>query len=304
MSRRILVTGAFGFLGRYVARRWASEGWHVTGLGHGEWVVEDWRKWGMDEWFAADINAEALMTYAGKPDLIVHCAGSGSVSFSVSHPFQDFERTTLTMAAVLEYVRLYSPATRVVYPSSAAVYGAVHKFPIYENADIDPVSPYGVHKYMAEDLCRSYAKNYSISVSIVRFFSIYGNGLRKQLLWDACCKLSSGYAKFAGTGKELRDWIHVSDAAELLVTAALEASHKCPVINGGSGSSTSVREIVSRLAKLFPNAESNFTGASRSGDPEHYQADITFASALGWRPRVDIDQGIELYAEWFKSGAV
>jgi UDP-glucose 4-epimerase len=304
MPRHALVTGAYGFVGRHAARHLAREGWRVTALGHGGWSREDWRAWGLDDWHAADVTLETLVTYGGEPDLIVHCAGSGSVGFSVTHPYQDFQRTTQTTIAVLEYARLHSPDARVVLPSSAAVYGTVRELPIRETAALAPVSPYGVHKRLAEELCQSYAASFRLRVAIVRFFSVYGSGLRKQLMWDACRKLAAGEAQFAGTGDERRDWVHASDAAELLACAAEHASVDCPVVNGGSGTSTSVREVVSRLAAEFPHAGAPcFTGTARPGDPDHYQADPARAHALGWRPRVALEQGIAQYVEWFKAGA-
>jgi UDP-glucose 4-epimerase len=304
MPRHVLITGAYGFLGRHAARRWAQAGWRVTGLGHGAWSRDDWRAWGLDDWHTADVTLETLVTYGGEPDLIIHCAGSGSVGFSVTHPYQDFQRTTQTTIAVLEYARLYAPAARVVLPSSAAVYGTVRELPIGESAPLDPVSPYGVHKRLAEELCLSYGRGYQTRVAIVRFFSIYGVGLRKQLLWDACRKLSAGEVEFAGTGDERRDWLHVSDAAELLACAAEHASAQCLVLNGGSGAAVSVREIVSKLAAHFPDAGApRFTGAARPGDPAHYHAQVARALGLGWRPRIALDEGLAQYAEWFRTGA-
>jgi UDP-glucose 4-epimerase len=108
MARTVLVTGAYGFIGRNVARHFAKAGWVVTGIGHGSWAREEWRKWGISEWHTADITTETLLTYAGSPEVIVHCAGSGSVRFSMTHPLQDFQRTVGTAVAVLEFVRLHA----------------------------------------------------------------------------------------------------------------------------------------------------------------------------------------------------
>jgi UDP-glucose 4-epimerase len=305
MPRHVLVTGAYGFIGRHAARRWSREGWRVTGIGHGSWSRDDWRSWGLDDWHAADVTLETLVTYAAEPNVIVHCAGGGSVGFSVAHPYQDFQRTTQTTIAVLEYARLHSAGARVVLPSSAAVYGAARELPIGEGAHLAPVSPYGVHKRLAEELCMSYAARFDLRVAIVRFFSVYGEGLRKQLMWDACRKLAASEVEFGGTGEERRDWVYVSDAADLLALAADHASAQCGVVNGGSGVSTCVRDIVSQLARYFPQAGvPRFTGTARPGDPDHYQANPSRALALGWRPRIQLEEGIARYAAWYKAGAV
>ena len=305
MPKNALVTGAYGFIGRHIARRLATAGWHVSGLGHGAWSRDQWRQWGLADWHTADITLESLITYGRDPALIVHCAGSALVGFSVSHPYQDYLRTTHTTAAVLEYVRIYAAQAAVVLMSSAAVYGPAQGFPIGEAAPLRPISPYGVHKRMAEELCQSYARQYEVRAAVVRFFSVYGPGLRKQLLWDACNGLARGEGEFGGTGAERRDWLHVDDGASLVVTAAEHASSSCPIVNGGSGSSPTVREVLEHLAERVDKAGSvRFSGAVRPGDPNRYEADISLARSWGWRPTVDWRSGVDAFASWFKAGAV
>ncbi len=304
MARDALITGACGFIGRHVARRLEVKGWRVTGVGHGAWSRDQWRRWGVDEWYSADITLESLITYGRDPALIVHCAGSASVGFSVAHPYQDFQRTTSTTASVLEYARVYAPRSAVVLLSSAAVYGATDELPTPESVPGRPISPYGVHKQVAERLCQSYARQYSHATAIVRLFSIYGPGLRKQLLWDACNKLSRGETRFSGTGAERRDWLNVEDAAELLVHAAERASAACPIANGGSGIAVPVRDVLQQVARSLGRGEGvEFSGDARRGDPMHYQADIAVARSWGWEPTIDWRAGVQAFVEWFQAGA-
>lgn len=301
INKTVLVTGANGFLGRHAALSYSKKGWHVIGVGHGDWAREEWEKWGISEWHACDVTIEALQTYGGEPDTIVHCAGSGSVSYSITRPFQDFQKTVGTTLNVLEFARLYTDGAKVVYPSSAAVYGSADKLPISEDNRLMPISPYGVHKKMAEDLCSSYAKHYGVLTSVVRFFSIYGAGLRKQILWDACTKIINNEVTFFGTGVEMRDWLHVNDAAELLFIAGEQASTDCPAVNGGFGKGITVREILTEIFACFQRTDLPvFSGTVRSGDPMHYIADITRACRWGWHPRVDWQNGIREYVQWFK----
>ncbi len=301
MANKALVTGAFGFLGRHVARRLSLSGWQVIGIGHGCWELEEYKQWGIDEWHVSDITVDALVEHAGMPDVILHCAGSGSVGFSLEYPYQDFQRTVGTTLNVLEFGRMHAQDAKIVYPSSAGVYGKVQKLPILETDPLSPTSPYGVHKRMSEELCGSYARHFGICVAVVRLFSVYGVGLRKQLLWDAAQKIMRGERDFFGTGEEIRDWLHIEDAANLLIKAADYASAVCPVVNGGAGRGITVREALCSLLECFGGGEPVFTGATRVGDPPVYVADISSALAWGWSHVMGFENGLREYAAWFMS---
>ena len=298
----MLVTGANGFLGRHVARHFARQGHTVVGIGHGSWTREEWEAWGLTEWHLSDVTLEALERCAWKPWAIIHCAGGGSVAHSIEHPLADFKKTVETTAHVLEYVRTNAPACRVVYPSSASVYGTVETTLIREDCRVAPISQYGAHKLMAEQIVSSYARQFRTSTAIVRLFSVYGCGLRKQLLWDACHKFANQNNVFMGTGDEVRDWLHVEDAAELLLAAAGHASIDCPIVNGGSGMGTTVRDVLVHLGNcLLQMSESPiFSGTPRAGDPNRYIADIEAAKAWNWYPRLHWEQGVADYAAWWK----
>lgn len=303
MPLDILVTGAAGFIGRHVARAAGRAGNIVRGLGHGTWSRAEWREWGLADWHAADVTVDTLVSFAGEPDLIVHCAGSGSVAFSMAHPAQDFDRSVATMREVLEYARLHRPGARVVLPSSASVYGNVSALPIPVGAPLWPASPYGVHKRIAENLCQSYAAHFGVPTAIVRLFSVYGVGLRKQLLWDACTKLEHKIAEFGGTGDETRDWLHADDAATLLLVAGAAASPSCPIVNGATGTGVPTRQIIGALASGFDDATFHFSGLSRPGDPPHFVAEMNEAHAMGWRPERRLDEELQRYVRWYCAGA-
>jgi UDP-glucose 4-epimerase len=299
-----LITGAHGFLGRNVAAIFHQAGYEVYGLGIGTWSGEAPEDFGISRWHETAITLETLRTVSCRPDVLVHCAGSGSVGFSLSNPLEDFQMTVDTTASVLEYLRKSAPHARMVYPSSAAVYGCRHNGLLEETFQPDPVSPYGVHKLMAEQLCLSAARNFDIDCRIVRFFSLYGPGLRKQLLWDAARRLVEAgdeAVEFFGTGQETRDWLHVRDAATLMLTLA---EHELPpaIVNGASGDVRSVEDmLVSLRDALASDAQITFNNQVREGDPQHLQAEIHLVAELGWQPKVSSAEGLEEYAGWFKS---
>jgi UDP-glucose 4-epimerase len=177
--------------------------------------------------------------------------------------------------------------------------------PIRENYPAMPVSQYGTHKLMAEQMVTSYSRQFGTSSAIVRLFSLYGCGLRKQLLWDACCKFANDDINFMGTGDEVRDWLHVEDGATLLMAAAEHTSPECPTVNGGTGQGVTVRDALVRLGSSLLQTEilPNFSGIQRIGDPTRYIADTQGSTAWGWTPTHDWADGIDEYAAWWKRSA-
>lgn len=296
-----LVTGAHGTIGRYVASTLSARSWSVGGLGHGEWSAKDQSTSGLSYWHEGDVSLTALRSLDLRPDLIVHCAGSGAVGASITAPYTDFQRTVETTAAVLEFLRVDCPEAALVYPSSAAVYGVADRLPMVESLPLRPASPYGVHKKIAEELVVEHARLFGLKAVVVRLFSIYGEGFYKQLLWDACQRISAHESVFFGTGDETRDWLHASDAAELLAQAAGHASSNCPIVNGGFGESVSVRDVLTEIFQLMGRDDlPRFCGTQRPGDPLHYHADVRQAMSWGWQPQVTWQAGLARYVAWFK----
>lgn len=300
----VLITGAHGFLGRYSSLMFKKNNWRVIGIGHGHWGFEQPANYGIDNWIEADIDFYTLVKINEKLDCVVHCAGGSSVGYSLRYPLQDFNKTVTASINLLEYIRIHQPQAQIIYPSSAAVYGKKENTPISETDTLCPISPYGFHKKVVEELFASYSINFALSTRIIRFFSVYGAGLKKQLLWDACNRIDISTKReihFFGTGQETRDWLHVKDAANLIFKMANTPAPDTIVINGGTGRRRTNQQILNYLStQIKDDTIVVFNNKSREGDPKHYWADISTAETYNWHPKINIEDGLKEYALWFK----
>jgi len=304
--KTVLITGARGFVGRHLARELNQQGIQVCGIGHGAWTEAECSEWGINYWINGDVskrNLEIIQANFNTPDVVYHLAGGSSVGPSLSAPEEDFRRSVLSAAELLEWARIEAPEARLVLASSAAVYGAGHISKIQETDALSPYSPYGYHKRIAEELFESYGKNFGLHVAIVRLFSVYGAELKKQLLWDVCTRLNKDPStlQLGGTGDELRDWFHISDAVKLLRIAAECSNTDGFYINGGNGLAITVRQIAEHLCiEWGQNTQLEFSGIGRQGDPQYLVANIDKANSLGFDPQMTWQKGVSNYVEWFK----
>jgi UDP-glucose 4-epimerase len=302
----IWITGAQGFIGRHVALYMAARGHRVFGIGHGIWPELEYATWGLTGWVSGSVelaNLELMSRSSGLPDKVFHLAGGSSVASSIVNPLEDFQRTVAAMAQLLEWLRTRSPATSLVAVSSAAVYGSRYSEPIPEDGRVEPFSPYGHHKLVMEQLCRSYVEAFGLRCSVIRLFSVYGPWLKKQLLWDICTRLHAGQSEIClgGSGKELRDWTDVRDVARLFDILPEPAEGQISRFNGGSGIATSVARVASLLIEAWGNnASLSFTGIKRPGDPSSLVADGEAVRSIGFEWQIGPEQGFADYVTWFK----
>jgi UDP-glucose 4-epimerase len=152
-----------------------------------------------------------------------------------------------------------------------------------------------------ESLLLDHARMYQTRSLILRPFSVYGPGLRKQLLWDAMEKASRGQFEFFGTGRELRDWVYVSDLIECLSQIGRYATAEVPVFNAGTCRAVSVRDV---LLELFNVAgfekEPIFLGKHKEGDPDCLVADDSAESLLGPLFQTPLRAGLAEYVRWYR----
>lgn len=301
---RAWVTGAAGFIGQHLVRHLAASGAHVAGLdltpqpGALYELVDSWQKGAVNK-----TALDELCKATGIPETIYHLAGGSSVGPSFADPIGDFDATVTGTIQVLNWVRQCAPQCRLVLVSSAAVYGNLYKGPIAETAQTSPYSPYGTHKFVMEQVARGWAKSFGLRVAALRLFSVYGPGLKKQLLWDLCNKLAQGgkQVTLGGTGAELRDWTHVEDVVRVMTVIPALADSTMPTVNVGTGIGTSVARIAELTARAFGRTAEDifFIGQSRLGDPFSLISALGKLEDLGFKWSWELEDGIREYVDWY-----
>lgn len=306
MIGAVWVTGVQGFIGRNLARYLSQQGYDVFGIGNGVWTDGEAEQQGLRYLVSDEVTLRNLDELADRslvPNAVFHLAGGSAVGPSFDEPQRDYLSSVDSTMQLLEWLRVNSPQTRVVLASSAAVYGGGHSGPIAEQAPLHPYSPYGWHKAMAEMLCESYAKNFGIRSSVVRLFSAYGPGLQKQLIWDICRKLQSSVAalELGGTGRELRDWIHIADVVRLLAFVYQRDGADFEVFNGASGMGESIANVAKIVCKHWGvDIPIEFSGKARKGDPERLVADVSRLHQNKFRVNVQLSRGLLETVNWYK----
>lgn len=297
--KKALITGASGFIGNKTAIFFQKKGYDVLGWNRSESKdqVLIKRVDMMDE----NSVMSALKSY--NPDCIIHCAGAADVGKSVENPFSDFEsNVAVTHNLLFALHKLSMKTTRVVFLSSAGVYGNPTALPITEDMPLKPLSPYALHKVMCENICMYFANNYDMDIKIARIFSAYGVGLKKQIFWDMYNKYNNtGRLEMFGTGKESRDYIHVNDVVQALYLLA--TTEDCNVIyNVANGIEVTIREATEMFAEAIGADKSivEFNGVVREGDPLNWRADVSKIKGIGYRKTVDMAGGIKTYCEWLR----
>lgn len=291
-GKKILVTGGAGFIGFHLTRRLLDLGADVTiydnlSSGKMENVTDNPKA----KFVKGDILDLKRLFSLEVFDLIYHLAAQVVVPYSMENPTQDFETNARGTINVLEKAR--KDKTRLVFASSAAVYGNPSKLPTPEDYGFHPFSCYGLSKVVGEEYSQIYSMQYGTEVTVVRFSNVYGSRCH-GVINDFLDKLQRDSTKLEiiGTGQQARDFVHVSDIADALVlTASEKAVGK--TYNLGFGETTKILELakmILNILKLADTTKVSTTGQSWQGDINTIWFDVSNAKAeLGWVPKIRLE---------------
>lgn len=299
-GKNILVTGGAGFIGSHLVDRLINE-CTVT--------VYDNLSTGKEENLPE--NALFVKGNLGDSDLvkktiddadidvIFHIGANASVPHSVDNPRYDFEANALGTFNILESC-LDMNVEKVVYASTAAVYGEPVYTPIDEDHPLHPVSPYGASKLAGERYGFAFKETYGIDFAAIRIFNTYGPRQPRYVMYDFIHKLKKNplLLEVLGTGEQIRDYCYVSDMADAFVLVAEQGSG---VYNAAGGSPTSIKHLAELMVAIIsPEAAIRYGGRTWAGDVNTLYADITRIRELGFDPKVGFEEGVRKMIAWFE----
>ncbi|MDR0492316.1 MAG: GDP-mannose 4,6-dehydratase [Nitrososphaerota archaeon] len=295
-EQKVLVTGGAGFIGYHLCKKLSTITSNLT-------IYDDLSSGKIEN--VTDVplatfvqgNILDLKTLCGLPkqDLIYHLAAQVVVPYSMENPLIDFETNAKGTVCVLEKAR--QDDAKVVFASSAAVYGNPSVFPTPESYGFHPFSCYGLSKVVGEQYCQMYREQYGLDIVITRFANVYG--LRCHgVIHDFLDKLAKNPDKLEiiGTGQQSRDFVHVSDLVEALITVGASDRFNGETFNLGIGKTTSILELADLILSILELKDRTVittTNQSWQGDVTKIWFDIGKAKQeLNWIPKVTLEDSI------------
>ena len=310
---RAVITGCAGFVGSHLSERLIDEGWSLVGIDSLAPTYDttsrrdrsrDLSSHSNFEFVEGDLNRIDLSHLTSEADVVFHLAARPGVRAS----WRDFEQASnaniLATQRVLDSISLV-PETRLVFASSSSVYGQAAEFPVSEDRALAPISPYGVTKASCEALLSAYANQFELSVTSLRYFTVYGPRQRSDMAftrWIRAALMGEPIRVF-GDGKAIRDFTYVTDVVDATVRAASIGDAGHHVYNVAGGAPVSLSETLELLEELTGvDLDVRFEQVAL-GDPKRTGGDTSrIESDLGWSPSVSLRDGLAAQVAWLQGG--
>ncbi len=312
MGRKVVVTGASGFIGSHLCERLVANGDEVVGVDcftdyyaratkeRNVAPLRDARGFRLVE---GDLAAMDLAPVLADASIVYHLAAQAGVRASWGTDFEHYVRHNIRATQRLLEALKGRDGVRLAFASTSSVYGKRAPLPTREDARLEPNSPYGATKVTCEHLCALYAENWGLDYCALRYFTVYGPRQRPDM----------GFHKFLramfldrpldvyGDGAQSRDCTFVADVVDATVRAG-ETRTKSRVFNVGGGSRRPLGDILEIMQDLVGRrARINYT-APMEGDVPHTHADISKGrEEFGYNPSTPVEEGLRQEAAWLET---
>jgi UDP-glucose 4-epimerase len=305
-----LVTGGAGFIGSNIVTLLLERGHTVTVLDD----LSSGYRTNLDPFpqvrlVEGDVRDPAAVAEAVRgADVVYHLAASVGNTRSIEHPLVDSGINVMGTLTVLEAARTHG-VRKLVFSSSAGIFGELKTLPIAEDHPVEPDTPYGASKLGAEKLCLAYAKLYPLECVCLRYFNVFGVNQRYDAYGNvipifAHRMLRGQPLTIHGDGEQTRDFVNVRDVAEANYRAG-ESRGVSGAFNVASGTRVTINELVRLMAEASGLAPEVVHGPPRPGDVRHSLADVSRARArIGFAPTVGLAEGLVEYMRWAREAGV
>jgi UDP-glucuronate 4-epimerase len=314
VSKKVLLTGAAGFIGSHVAEALLARGDEVVGLDNFEaFYSPDVKRRNLraalahDRFTLAESDlrnpAHVERAFGMAPfDAVIHLAGKAGVRPSLNDPAGYTETNISGTAHVLEAARKHG-VEHVVFASSSSVYGARSVAPFREADPVDePVSPYAATKRAGEILASTFHHLYGLPVTCLRFFTVYGPRQRPDMAIHRFTRLidQGREVELYGYGQSERDYTFIDDVVDGVVRA-LDRPSGYRIFNLGTNRTIQLTELIELISAALDQTPRIVRLPHQPGDVSLTYADITLArSELGYDPATKLDDGIAAFIDWYR----
>ena len=305
---KALVTGVAGFIGSHLAEGLLKLGWEVRGVDSftdyyprkiKENNLKDLRENKNFSFQEKDLSSLDLRKVLEGIDYLFHLAAQSGVRGGWERNFEIYVKNNITIThRLLEETKEF-PLKKFVLASTSSIYGE-SSLPMREDNVLRPISPYGITKLTAENLCYLYYKTYKVPIIILRYFTVYGPRQRPDMAFHKFIKalLNNEEITIYGDGNQTRDFTYISDALEATITAA-QSKTVGEIINIGGGAQLTVNETLGILEKITKKKAKIKYIEKQRGDVLHTFADISEAKRLlNYQPKIKLREGLEKEVAW------
>ncbi|MBI5140469.1 MAG: NAD-dependent epimerase/dehydratase family protein [Candidatus Vogelbacteria bacterium] len=303
IKKTILVTGGAGFIGSNIVKLLCDDGHSVR-------IVDD-LSFGFEKFVdnrakfykASIANDKVLDEALVGVDTVFHLAASSIIKYSIENPMSYIENNVLNGVKLLESMRR-AGVKKIIFSSSASVYGEPEEIPIKESHPKKPMQPYGATKLSFENILQAYYHSFGVESTSLRYFNAYGPSDEQQPVTRAVPTwikqiLNGEPPTVYWSGNQLRDYVFVKDIAQAhLAVAELDGWN---VFNIGSGTGILMRDLLQEIFLILGMETKIIDRGERPGDPERLVADISaIYKAVNWRPEVSLHDGMLETVRYYK----